>query len=157
MKYMKLNQLEKNSFLADLQSMPDFLVGAFADLSQTDLTTPGPNESFCPVEHVWHLTDLEQQGFAMRIRRLQAGGNPLLEDFDGGAVAREGNYKTRSFDEGIAAFRAARSDNVASLCSVAPADWLNAGEQDGVGSVSLCDIPAMMAEHDEIHRIEIAD
>ena len=157
MKYMKLSQREKKSFLADLEAMPDFLVGAFADMPQSDLTTSGSNESFCPVEHVWHLADLEQQGFAIRIRRLQAGGNPQLPDFDGGSVARKGNYKARSFDEGIASFRAARSDNIAAFRSLALADWLNAGEQDGVGSVSLCDIPAMMAEHDDIHRMEIAD
>jgi len=157
MKYMKLNQREKKNFLADLEAMPDFLVGAFADLPQSDLTMSGPNESFCPVEHVSHLADLEQQGFAIRIRRLQAGGNPQLPDFDGGSVAREGNYKARSLDEGITSFRAARSDNIAAFRKLAPADWLNVGDQDGVGSVSLCDIPAMMAEHDEIHRREIVE
>lgn len=72
-------------------------------------------------------------------------------------MAREGNYKARSFEEGILSFRAARNDNIAAFRSLASADWLNAGEQDGVGRVSLCDIPAMMAEHDEIHRAEIAD
>ena len=63
-KYMMLNQQEKKSFLADLEAMPDFLVEAFADLPESVLTMSGPNESFCPVEHVWHLADLEQQGFA---------------------------------------------------------------------------------------------
>ena len=87
--------------------MPEFLVGAFADLPQSDLTMSGPSESFCPVEHVWHLADIEQQGFAIRIRQLPIVDNPQLPDFDGGAVAREGNYKARSFDEGIASFRAA--------------------------------------------------
>ena len=154
---MRLNQREKKSFLADLDSMPDFLVGTFAKLPRSELTASGPNQSFCPVEHVWHLADLEQQGFAVRIRRLRAGGNPRLPDFDGDSVAREGNYKARSFDEGIATFRAARSDNIAAFRSLTPAEWLHVGEQDGVGIVSLCDIPAMMAEHDESHRTEIAD
>lgn len=157
MKYMKLDQREREHLLADLEAMPDFLVEAFAILPHAKLTVSGPNRSFSPVEHVWHLADLEQQGFAIRIRRLQAGDNPRLPNFDGDLVAREGNYKARSLDEGIAAFRAARSDNIAAFRSLAPAEWLNAGEQDGVGSVSLCDIPAMMAEHDEVHRMEIAD
>ena len=154
---MKLNQQEKKSFLADLEAMPDFLVEAFANLPKSVLTLSGPNESFCPVEHVWHLADLEQQGFALRIRRLQAEDNPQLPDFDGDSVAREGNYKARSFDEGIATFRAARGDNIATLRGLSDPEWFNAGEQEGVGSVSLCDIPAMMAEHDEAHRMEIAD
>ena len=157
MKYMKFNQREKKSFLADLEAMPNFLMKAFADLPKIDLTMPGPNESFCPVEHVWHLADLERQGFAIRIRRLQNGGDPQLPDFDGASVAREGNYKARRFEEGIASFRAARKENIATFRSLATADWLNTGKQEGVGSVSLCDIPALMAEHDEIHRMEIAD
>lgn len=157
MKYMRLNQREKEHVFADLEAMPDFLVEAFANLPQPERTVSGRNQSFSPVEQVWHLADLEQQGFGFRIRRLQAGDQPRLPDFDGDLVAREGNYKARSLDAGIAAFRAARADNIAALRSLTPAEWLNSGEQDGVGSVSLCDIPAMMAEHDEGHRMEIAD
>lgn len=157
MRYMQLNQRERANFLSDLEAMPDFLVRAFSGLTRSELTTPGRDQSFCPIEHVWHLADLEEQGFAARIRRLKDGDNPQLSDFDGDLVAREGNYKARSMDEGVATFRAARSANIAEFRGLTPAEWLHAGEQDGVGSVSLCDIPAMMAEHDEIHRMEIAD
>jgi hypothetical protein len=30
-----------------------------------------------------------------------------------------------------------------------------AARQDGVGPIILCDVPAMMAEHDAAHRVEI--
>jgi hypothetical protein len=157
MKYMKLDQRERQIFLADLESMPDFLAGAFAKLASSELVRSGSNGSFCPVEHVWHLADLERDGFAVRIRRLQAESDPQLPDFDGDLVAKEGSYKLRTFESGIAAFRAARSSNISILRNLAPSDWLRQGEQEGVGTVSMCDMPAMMAEHDEAHRMEIGE
>lgn len=153
---MNLIHGEKMRVLANLEAMPDFLVEVFSGLPQSELTVPGPDQAFSPVEHVWHLADLERQGFAIRIQRLRAGESPHLPDFDGDAVAREGNYKARSLEEGIAIFRAARSENIAAFRNLASAEWLNAGTQEGVGRVSLCDIPAMMAEHDESHRSEIS-
>ena len=156
MKYMKLNHSEKKSFLADLEAMPDFLVQAFSSLPQSEIAVSGPNQAFSPVEQVWHLADLERQGFAIRIQRLRAGDNPHLPDFDGASVAKQGDYKSRSLEDGIATFRAARNENIAAFRGLDSDEWLNAGDQDGVGKVSLCDMPAMMAEHDESHRTEIA-
>jgi hypothetical protein len=34
-------------------------------------------------------------------------------------------------------------------------DWTRRGEQEGVGTIALCDVPTMMAEHDAGHRQEI--
>jgi hypothetical protein len=33
--------------------------------------------------------------------------------------------------------------------------WARPGTQEGVGEMTLCDLPAMMAEHDDAHREEI--
>lgn len=156
MKYMKLNQRDQQAFLAELETMPDYLEGVFGDLAANEFSRPGPNGSFSPVEHVWHLADLERDGFAERIRRLQAEINPALPDFDGASAAKKGNYKSRSFQKGLAEFRALRRKNVSTLRALSPDTWLRRGEQEGVGPVSLCDVPAMMAEHDEAHRLEIA-
>jgi hypothetical protein len=62
----------------------------------------------------------------------------------------------RPLAEALDAFRAARAENLAALRQAQAGDWLRAGVQDGVGPVALCDIPTMMAEHDEIHREEIS-
>jgi len=107
------------------------------------------------VEHCWHLADLEIEGFGERIRRLSEDVEPELPDFDGGRLAEERLYRTRSLADGIAAFRAARRENLRRLRSLTPEQWLRRGTQDGVGPVSLCDLPAMMAEHDAAHREEI--
>jgi len=81
------SQAQKD-FLMNLETMPEFLANAFGALDSADLKTNGVNGSFSPIEHVWHLVDLERDGFAERIRRLRTETRPMLADFDGDLVAR---------------------------------------------------------------------
>lgn len=135
--------------------MSDYLAEQFGALSSADALRPGPENGFSPVEQTWHLADLEREGFGARLRRLRAESRPQLPDFDGDAIARERNYRSKSLADGLAAFRAARSENLAFIASIASGEWNREGTQEGVGAVSLCDIPVMMSEHDAAHRAEI--
>jgi DinB superfamily len=155
MKYSMLGKAERSALMSELADMPDYLARAFESLAADDATEPGPDGGLGPVEQCWHLADLEREGFGVRIHRLLTEREPHLPDFDGAAVARERVYRSRSLTEGIAVFRAARRENLAALAALRPEDWTRAGTQDGIGAVALCDIPAMMAEHDAGHRREI--
>ena len=157
MQYLMLNKTDQEHVLSELQAMPDSLEASFKTVSLLEAAVPGSNEAFSPVEHCWHLADLEREGYAVRIRRLREEGNPRLPDFDGARIARERNYKSLSVAEGISAFRDARLANIAVLRALDGGDWMRLGEQEGVGAIALCDIPAMMAEHDADHRREIEE
>jgi hypothetical protein len=155
MQYMRLNKQQQIDFLAELASMPNYLEQAFADLTPDDRTRNGVDGSFSPIEHIWHLADLEQQGFAVRIHRLKTEICPALEDFEGARIAREGHYKQRSWTRGFETFRDARSANLSTLRSLDKEQWLRRGTQQGVGDISICDMPSLMSEHDDAHRSEI--
>lgn len=157
MQYLMLNRTDQDRLLSELRAMPDFLEASFETVSPPEAAAPGPNDAFSPVEHCWHLADLEREGYAVRIRRLREEANPWLPDFDGARIARERNYRALLLAEGIAAFRATRLRNIAILETLDAAEWMHRGEQEGVGAVALCDIPAMMAEHDAVHRQEIEE
>lgn len=157
MKYLMLNRADQESLWSELQEMPDFLEASFGRLSRQEAGTPGLNEAFSPVEHCWHLADLEREGYAVRIRRLQEEADPWLPDFNGAQTARERNYKALSLAEGMEAFRQARLRNIAVLKTLRVDDWARQGQQEGVGAVALCDIPTMMAEHDAAHRQDIQE
>jgi hypothetical protein len=152
---MLLDTKDRQALLDDLNAMAEFLRSRFEQLTPLKAAAPGPDDTFSPVEHCWHLADLEREGYGLRIARLSTEHEPKLPDFDGTRIALERNYKSRSLVEGIVAFRAARRANLAAFEALTPADWSRRGSQEGVGPVSLCDIPAMMAEHDAIHREEI--
>ena len=157
MKYLSLTRPDREALWNSLEGMPGFLEERFAALSAADAAAPGPEGAFSPVEHSWHLADLEREGFGARIRRLLAEADPYLPDFDGARVARERDYRRRSLAEGIASFRQERAANLALLRSLDATQWSRAGTQEGVGPVALCDVPTMMAEHDESHRAEIEE
>lgn len=113
--------------------------------------------SFALVEHVWHLADLEREGFGARIARLLAETDPLLPDFDGERTARERKYLQLDLAGGLAAFAAARAANVKALHELSAGQWSRSGRQEGVGPVSLSELPRRMREHDLAHLDEIAD
>ena len=109
------------------------------------------------MEHVWHLADLEREGFAVRIARLLAETDPQLPDFDGEGTAKERRYLELDLAAGLSAFAAARAANVNSLRGVGPGQWSRSGRQEGAGPVSLADLPRRMREHDLAHLDQIAD
>ena len=57
----------------------------------------------------------------------------------------------------LGAFEAARAANLATLMALSADQWFRSGTQEGVGLVSLRDMPALMRQHDESHRAEIRD
>ena len=157
MRYMALEPAGREELMARLAAMPEFLAGRLLALGDEEARVPGPSDTFSPVEQCWHLADLEAEGYGARLRRLRDEDEPALPDFDGAAVARERRYRTRSLAAGVDAFRRARAANLAFIRGLKESEWQRAGTQEGVGRVALCDLPAMMAEHDAGHRAEIED
>jgi len=155
MKYLLMRRGDRDALWTSLEAMPAFLAERFLPLSAEEATVPGPGGAFSPVEQCWHLADLEREGFGARIQRLLTDADPQLPDFDGARMARERDYKSRSLAEGVESFERARAANLARLRSLDSTQWSRAGSQEGVGRVALCDIPQMMAEHDDAHRAEI--
>ena len=76
-------------------------------------------------------------------------------DFNGAKAAAERNYPSLSLKEGLSRFTDARRQNIAALRSIDGQAWFRAGTQEGVGRVSLCDIPSFMSQHDSAHKAEI--
>src|SRR5882724_5786796 len=144
MQYMRLTEVQRHELMESLAAMKAFLRETFESLTRQEMQTPGPAGSFSPVEQVWHLADLEREGFGLRIRRLQTEENPRLPDFDGTKVAQERNYLSLSLAAGLRAFAAAREANIAVLKKLPSQAWTRTGMQDGVGTVALCDMPAFM-------------
>jgi DinB superfamily len=155
MKYLQLDRADRTAQMGALAAMPEFVADRLASLAPEAVTRRGRDGALSPVEQCWHLADLEQEGFGVRIRRLVEETDPFLPDFDGARLVEERHYVTRSLGEAVASFRAARRANLAALRSLPADQWSRGGTQEGVGAVALCDLPHMMAEHDAGHRSEI--
>ena len=155
MQYMSLPVEQREALLASLANMPQYIEETVRVLTPQITRKRGRNDLFSPVEQVWHLADLEREGFGLRIERLLTEDEPRLPDFDGAAIAAARQYRSLSLQEGLVAFREARRRNLSLFRTVKTEAWNRGGLQDGVGRVSLCDMPSFMAQHDAAHRAEI--
>ena len=143
--------------LEELGAMPAELERRASDCPKDSLRRKSANGGFSFLENVWHLADLEREGYGARIRRLRREDAPHLADFEGDRIARERNYNELDLGGGLAAFAAARRENLAVLRTLGGAEWDREGTQAGVGRVRLRDVPFMMREHDRSHRREIEE
>jgi len=157
MQYMRLDPPSREALLGELAGMPAFLRAAFEGLAADALARRGPNGAFAPIEQVWHLADLEDEGFGYRIDRLLHASNPTLADFDGSAVAEARHYRTLSFAAGLDKFARARAANLGALRAIEGEAWSRSGTQEGVGPVTLCDMPLFLAQHDRAHKAEVGE
>src|SRR5262249_53963484 len=112
---------------------------------------------FALVEHLWHIADLEREGFGARVRKILAEENPSLPDFDGERIAREREYLKLPLAPALDAFAVARADTLRLLRAVSGDQRARAGQQEGVGRVTLADLPRRILDHDRAHLNEIAD
>jgi len=154
-RYLGLDKEHQTDLMARLEEMPGFVERALGALSPGEAAVRAADGTFAPVEQCWHLADLEREGYLTRIRRLLSEQDPALADFDGDRIAQERRYLSLSLADAVSAFRAARQETLALLREVRGESWQRAGTQEGVGKVMLCDLPAMIAEHDASHRREI--
>jgi hypothetical protein len=142
-------------FEEELQRMPALVVEAARGLRGTTVSDRPLAGGFAMIEHVWHLADLETDAYEVRIRRLLEEDEPELPGFDGEAVAAKRKYRALRLRDGLKKFTEARERNLAALRSLEGDAWQRAGIQEGVGKITLQDVPRMMHEHDLAHRQEI--
>ena len=140
--------------VARLARMPEFLASALASVPQAGLLRQPQPGYFSLTEHACHLRDLEREGYLVRARRMIAEDEPLLEPFDGDAVAAARDYPSQDPFAAAREFAAARGELVALLAPLAPAQL---AREATFGSERVCfaDVIAMMVEHDRGHRAEI--
>jgi len=152
---MDMNRRDLETLLLTLESTPALLARAADAICPSEASRKPADGGFSFVENVWHLADLEREAYGVRIQRIVSEDEPLLSNFDGDRIARERRYQDRDVAAGLAAFRSARRRNLEALRHRAASDWKRSAVQDGVGTLTLADLPRMMAEHDRSHTAEV--
>jgi len=143
--------------LEELKAFPGKVAALAKSVAPTWHRTRLRGEGFALVEHAWHLADLEREGFGARITRLAKEDRPSLPDFDGQRAARERRYLDGELELGLKLFAYARAFNLQALEALPDDAASRAGEQEGVGAVTLGDLPARMLAHDRGHAAELAE
>ena len=137
-----------------LEAMPELLDTAIDVVSEEELRYKPSAEKFCLLEHACHLRDLEREGYAVRVRRMMDEERPVLEPFDGAAVARMRDYLSQDARRAAQEFAAARRGVAGLLAQLTPGDLAREAQFAGK-TITFADLVAMMLEHDAGHREEI--
>jgi hypothetical protein len=142
-----------NSQLEQLSEMPRLLRSLAA--TAVDVRTRPPDGTFAFVEQVWHLADLEQEGFGARIEAILTRDHPELPDFRGDETAVARRYLEQEVAPALERFCYAREANRARLEAVTGEEWLRTGTQEGMGVVTLAKVVELMLAHDRSHAEEL--
>jgi hypothetical protein len=140
--------------LARLASMPALLVEVTDRASDAALRDRAPAEEFSLGEQACHLRDVEREGYLVRLQRMLDEECPALEGFDGAAVAKARDYAAQDGREAAREFARLRAEFV-TRASRLPGDAFARTGMFAGRRITLCDLLAMMVEHDRGHREDI--
>jgi hypothetical protein len=141
--------------LARLGAMPSVLEAALAGATDPQLRLRVAAEGFCLIEQACHLRDLEREGYLVRLERMLDERHPQLAGFEGDVVARERGYMSQDGYQAAREFAVLRSHFLDRARALTADQMRRTGDFLG-RTITVCDLLAMMVDHDAGHRDEIA-
>ena len=150
-----MNQNELQDLIRVLEEMPNFTAQLTEGLSEEVLKRKPTETDFSLAEQVWHLRDIEELGYAVRIEKLLSEDHPQLYDIDGAKLAIERAYNTLDFAEGQQGFARMRSANIEKIKGLSLEQLGRTGRFDDSTEVTLEGVLLMMRDHDAVHRNEL--
>lgn len=138
-----------------LAAIPDQLE-TLARASSGAIQTGGRMEAWTPSEVAGHLCDSARY-WGARMFRVAHEDQPALVSFDEQEMVALAAYGYRPLEELLAAFRLLSMGNVALLRSLDATAWDRSGIHDTRGPITLREIVAIEAEHEQNHVRQFAD
>jgi hypothetical protein len=109
-----------------------------------------PSERFGPLAQLWHVRDIELDGYRERFRRTLQETDPVLPDIDSYALAAERGTRG-SAAQALDEFEQARAGTVAMLAALSPAELARTAHFDGYGPVTMRGLMHYLCSHDQQH------
>lgn len=110
---------------------------------------------FSLVQHLWHLADIEEFGWAVRFERLLDEPEPTLPGVDGDRLAIERRYQQRPWRAAADRFLRQRRRTLAALARC-DAATLQRPVHFGGQACRGAEVLAALLAHDHQHRVEMA-
>ena len=133
---------------------PSVVTAALAGATEAELDAhPAPNE-WSAREVVHHLADSEATSY-IRIRKLLAQDNPVIEGYDEAEFARRLHYD-RPIAASLAVLKSVRAATTELLRSLDEQDWSREGTHTESGPYSVETWLAIYAAHAHDHAVQIS-
>ena len=138
------------AFPAQLEAYYAEIPAGFANWAPVDWAGI-PSERFTAIEQLWHVHDVEIDGYHQRFRRILEEVHPFLPDLGSEALAIERGYAKRDAAPAIEGFRIARERTVAMLSSLDAAQLARTGMFEDYGLVTMRSLAHYLCSHDQQH------
>jgi hypothetical protein len=126
-------------------------------MARADLSRRPAGQTWSVLEHICHLRDIEQEGYAVRIEKILDQDHPFLADLDGDKLAAERDYNRQPFDDALLSFVEARENNVRKLRDLSDEQAGRSALFENVGVITLAQLVQMMWEHDRDHLRQLGE
>jgi DinB superfamily len=133
---------------------PHVLEAAIAWLSDADLDRRPEDGGWTAREVVHHVADSEMTS-AIRLRRLLAEHDPVIQGYDEVEFARRLHYSERPLSPSLSAVRAARETTASILERMTEEEWRRSGTHAERGPYSVEDWLAIYSTHCHDHAEQI--
>jgi hypothetical protein len=142
--------------LARVRRTPDEIAALIEGRTDAELSRRPAERAWAATEVVCHLRDTEEF-FATRLLLALYNEEPRwLPAVDPDRWAAERQYLRNHASDALAAFRARRADSIALLASLTPEQWERAGVHPSRGRLTLRDLLAVNAAHDDNHLAQLS-
>ena len=143
--------------LAKLSATPVQVAELVYGLSEEQLSWKPSPELFSMRENLWHLRDIDVEGYERRIRLILSEDAPKLSDVNGRKLAKERNYNVQPIDPALTELAIVRASSVERLSACKDADLERTAEMEGAGTVTLRRLLEMWMRHDAEHLADMAE
>ena len=133
---------------------PGVVAQALADVTDDELDRRPAPDDWTPREVVHHLADSEMTS-AIRLRRLLAEDEPIIDGYDEAEFARRLFYGERPIQAALDAFRAARDTTSEILERLTDDQWVRCGSHTESGAYGVEIWLEIYATHAHDHADQI--
>jgi len=116
----------RQELIGQYREGPALVEGLVGSLSEEDLDHAPAEGGWTPRQVVHHLADSEMTS-AIRVRKLLAEDEPVIQGYDEGLFAERLHYETRPVAGSLVALRAARESTADLLDLLQEGDWSRSG------------------------------
>jgi hypothetical protein len=146
--------INRRELLDRYREGPEVLAASVSGLSEAELDSPAPDGGWTARQVIHHVADSEMTS-AIRLRRLLAEDNPLIQGYDEEEFARRLHYEDRPIAPSLEAVRAARQTTADILQRLQEPDWQRAGRHSESGPYSVENWLQIYAAHCHDHAEQI--
>lgn len=151
----RLDPAEREALIARYRDGHRAVLEALADVSEAELDAlPPAPDTWTPRMVVHHLADSEMMS-AMRLRRLIADDDPVIEGYDEPQFARRLFYDVRPIEPALVALAAARATSLQVLERLGEDQWAREGVHTESGPYGVEDWLRIYAAHAHDHADQI--